>query len=58
MSETVKNSNGRMQRRNLGDEIERLHDILDGLGDGLSEAVGTAVKEVVGAVVRGRAAAR
>jgi hypothetical protein len=25
--------NGRVQRRSLGDEIERLHDLLDGLND-------------------------
>lgn len=52
MSETTNNGNGRVQRRNLGDEIERLHDILDGLADALSESVSTAVKDAVGTVVR------
>src|SRR4051812_36129520 len=52
MSEKTTNNNGRVRRRNLGDEIERLHDLLDGLNDALEGVITNAVKESVGAVVR------
>src|SRR4051794_28528455 len=44
--------NGRRQRQTLSAEIERLHDILDGLNEALQGIVTTAVKEAVGQVVR------
>jgi hypothetical protein len=47
-----KDSNGRVQRRSLGDEIERLHDLLDGLNGALEGVIANAVKDAVGSVVR------
>jgi hypothetical protein len=39
-------------RKSLADQIDRLDRILDGLADGLNEAVATAVKEAVSAAVQ------
>src|SRR4051812_2393852 len=54
MSDTM--TNGRVQRKSLGDQIDRLHSILDGLSDALAgsvtDAVHGAVAAVVGDVVR------
>ena len=50
------NANGRI-RKSLAEQLDRLDLILDGLADGLNEAVATAVKEAVGVAVRRRCAA-
>jgi hypothetical protein len=44
--------NGRVQRRSLGEEIERLHDLLDGLNGALEGVIANAVKDAVSSVVR------
>ena len=48
MSTTL--TNGR-QRKSLAEQIDRLDSVLDGLADGFNEAVATAVKETVHAVL-------
>jgi hypothetical protein len=45
-------SNGRTQRKSLANEIDRLDGILDGLDEALAGSVETAVRDVVGQVVR------
>src|SRR4051812_34025755 len=51
MTQTM-STNGRMQRKSLNDQIDRLDGILDGLADALNESVAGAVRDVVGEVVR------
>jgi len=45
-------SNGRVSRKTLSTQIDRLDGILDGLSEALSESVAMAVKEAVSSVVR------
>jgi len=45
-------NNGRVSRKSLSSQIDRLDATLDGLADNLNEAVALAVKDVVGQVVR------
>jgi len=45
-------SNGRMSRKTLSTQIDRLDGILDGLREALSQSVAMAVKEAVSSVVR------
>ena len=52
MSNTTINTNGRMHRKTLSTQIDRLDGILDGLSEALSESVAVAVKEAVSTVVR------
>src|SRR5262245_23373659 len=49
---TQMNNVGRTQRRNLATEIDRLDGILDGLDEALAGSLETAVRDVVGQVVR------
>jgi hypothetical protein len=48
---TTNTTNGR-QRKNLADQIDRLDSILDGLSEGLNEAVATAVQQAVSVAVQ------
>jgi hypothetical protein len=48
---TTTNVNGRV-RKSLAEQIDRLDQILDGLADGLNEAVAMAVKEAVSLAVK------
>ena len=48
---TTTNVNGRV-RKSLAEQIDRLDQILDGLADGLNEAVAMAVKEAIGLAVK------
>ena len=43
MSDKPTNKNGSVQRRSLNEEVERLHDVLDGLSENLEGAVVAAV---------------
>jgi len=45
-------NNGRLQRKSLANEIDRLDGILDGLDEALAGAVEMAVRDVTGKVVR------
>src|SRR4051794_28634587 len=45
-------NNGRLQRKSLANEIDRLEGILDGLDEALAGAVEMAVRDVTGKVVR------
>jgi len=45
-------SNGRMSRKTLSTQIDRLDGILDGLSEALSQSVAMAVKDAVSSVVR------
>jgi hypothetical protein len=56
MSETKTSSNGQ-SRKTLASQLDRLDTILDGLADGLNEAVATAVREAVGLAVQEAVAA-
>jgi hypothetical protein len=49
---TTMSKNGRTQRPNLSQQIDRLDGILDGLAEALNESVADAVKDVVGQAVR------
>src|SRR5262245_38176202 len=49
---TQTNNVGRTQRKSLSNEIDRLDGILDGLDEALAGSVETAVRDVVGQVVR------
>ena len=44
---TTMNANGRAERKSLAGQLDRLDTILDGLADGLNEAVTLTVKEAV-----------
>jgi hypothetical protein len=46
------NADGRVTRKTLASQLDRLDQILDGLSDGLQEAITAAVQEAVGAAVR------
>ena len=48
---TTLNANGRAERKSLANQIDRLDRILDGLADGLNQAVVASVKEAVTEVV-------
>src|SRR4051794_12796843 len=48
---TKTSSNGQV-RKSLAEQIDRLDHILDGLAEGLNEAVATAVQEAVGVAVK------
>src|SRR4051812_27446781 len=48
---TKTSSNGQV-RKSLGEQIDRLDRILDGLAEGLNEAVAAAVQEAVGVAVK------
>jgi hypothetical protein len=48
---TTLNTNGRV-RKSLAEQIDRLDQILDGLAEGLNEAVAMAVKEAIGLAVK------
>jgi hypothetical protein len=48
---TTTNVNGRV-RKSLAEQIDRLDQILDGLAEGLNEAVALAVKEAIGLAVK------
>jgi hypothetical protein len=48
---TTLSTNGRGERKSLAGQLDRLDRILDGLADGLNEAVALAVKETVAAAV-------
>jgi hypothetical protein len=48
---TTLNTNGRV-RKSLAEQIDRLDQILDGLAEGLNEAVAMAVKEAIGVAVK------
>src|SRR5205807_2539524 len=50
-SMTTMNTNGRVARKSLASQLDRLDGILDALSDGLNEAVATAVQEAVGKAV-------
>src|SRR5262249_61879659 len=52
MSDNKTGSNGRVQRRSLNEEVDRLHDVLDGLAENLEGVVVSAVREAVSGVVR------
>ncbi len=49
---TTTATNGRIQRKTLASEIDRLDSILDGLADNLNEAVADAVRESTAAAVK------
>src|SRR5262245_22262654 len=49
---TANMSNGRTQRKQLSDQLDRFDVILDGLAAALNESVADAVRDVVGQVVR------
>src|SRR3954470_17438006 len=46
------NMNGRVQRKTLANQLDRLDTILDGFADALNEAVADAVKQAVVVAVR------
>ena len=47
MTTATMSKNGRLPRKSLADQINRLDEILDGLGQALNESVGAAVRQVV-----------
>ena len=47
-------TNGRLPRKQLGDQLDRLDSILDGLSDALNEAVADAAREGARAAVKDR----
>jgi hypothetical protein len=49
---TTTNTNGRLARKSLASEINRLDSLLEGLAENLNEAVATAVKDAVSQAVR------
>ena len=52
MTTTNGTSNARIARKSLADQIDRLDGILDGLAEALNESVADAVRDVIGMAVR------
>jgi hypothetical protein len=52
MTSSTLDSNGRLQRKTLSNQIDRLDGMLEGLAENLNDAVALAVKETVAQVVR------
>jgi hypothetical protein len=51
MTNPITKDNGRLPRKTLSAQLDRLDDILDGLADSLNGAVAQAVKDAVGLAV-------
>jgi len=52
MTSSIMKDNGRLPRKTLSTQLDRLDDILDGLADSLNGAVAQAVKDAVGLAVQ------
>jgi hypothetical protein len=53
MTSTTLKDNGRLPRKTLASQLDRLDQILDGLAESLNDAVAQAVKDAVGLAIRG-----
>src|ERR1700719_4041634 len=52
MTNSTMKDNGRLPRKTLSTQLDRLDEILDGLADNLNDAVAQAVKDAVGMAVQ------